>query len=86
MFQQEAMIEHLQEQHYQQYMQQAYQQQVLHQQQQFEQLQKMKLEKQASGDSSSCTTAPFSITDGTDDTEDGTAPVSSYGDGSPRGV
>ena len=37
--QQEALIEHLQEQHYQQYMQQVYQQQLLHQQQQHQQLQ-----------------------------------------------
>ncbi len=40
-FQQEALIQQLQEQHFQQYMQQVYQQQLLHQQQQYQQLQAM---------------------------------------------
>ena len=58
--QQDALVEHLQEQHYQQYMQQVLQQQMAHQKETCEQLQVMqRVEKMSAGESvSSETPAP----------------------------
>ena len=88
--QQEALIEHLQEQHYQQYMQQVYQQQILHQQQQFEQLQKLQKEQPDGNDSNTAAVAasspPVPIANGVNGAGDRSTPEGGEGASGEEGM